>query len=70
MAEKDKIKKIPIKCPCCFAIAFNYNGVTKMPIVASCKECGRRIAYYPETNKTTISREPLERKSSSGMRFN
>lgn len=70
MADKSKIKNIPIKCPVCKAIAFHWNGVTKMPLVAPCKECGRRIAFYPETNEVKVSREPIERTSSSGKRFN
>lgn len=63
-----EFKKIPIMCPRCHAEAFNYNGVTKMPVSATCKECGQRLTYFPETD-TTIKSNGVERKVSSGKRF-
>jgi hypothetical protein len=65
MAE---FKKIPIKCPKCYAIAFNYNGVTKMAVSTKCKECGCRLTYNPETN-TVVKSLGNDQSTSSGKRF-
>ena len=57
-----------IYCPQCKRKVATWDGKSFTTINVNCRNCAKRIFYYPSEDKTEIKNIP-QRTTSSGLRF-
>ncbi len=64
MQHEEKI----VYCPKCGRRVAHWDGRTMTPIAGYCRNCWKKVVYYPDNDETVVRKIP-ERNTSSGVTY-